>query len=306
MVCGRLFVEELLLDKPRRLPDWLRVKIGKQDKTLRTTETLRDHHVCTVCEQARCPNIGECFHDRTATFMLMGDRCTRNCRFCAIDPAGPDEMLPPPDPDEPQRIAQAAEKMGMEFVVVTSVTRDDLPDGGAEHFARTIRALDKIIDDGGVEVLTPDFQGDLGGLETVIEAGPTVFNHNVETVRQMTSTLRPQADYERSLKVLTAAAEKFPNTLTKSGFMVGVGETDSQIQQLLNDLAAVQCQIVTIGQYLQPTRDHHPVDRYVPPEQFDVYAEWARQAGIPHVRSGPFVRSSYQAASLAEAALQGP
>lgn len=291
---------------PKRLPDWLRVKIGKRDKALATTEILRDYHLCTVCEQARCPNIGECFRNRTATFMLMGDVCTRNCRFCAIDHVGPDKPLAPLDPDEPQRIARASEKMGMKYIVVTSVTRDDLPDGGAEHFARTIRALQRTIPDGGVEVLTPDFRGDVEALATVLEAEPTVFNHNVETVREMAPALRPQADYDRSLQVLLNAAEKFPDVVTKSGFMVGVGETDAQIQQLLNDLAAVKCRIVTIGQYLQPTRKHHPVDRYVPPEQFDVYAEWARRAGIPHVSSGPFVRSSYHAASLAEAALQSP
>ncbi|MFO7945397.1 MAG: lipoyl synthase [Armatimonadota bacterium] len=290
-------------DRPTRLPEWLRVKIGKQDDAAATTKLLRDHDLCTVCEQARCPNIGECFRHKTATFMLLGDTCTRNCRFCAIDHASDDQTLPPPDPDEPRRIAEASADMGMKYIVVTSVTRDDLPDGGAEHFAKTIRRLKETIPDVGVEVLTPDFQGNVASLSTVLQAGPTVFNHNVETVRTMAQRLRPQADYDRSMQVLRNAKEKFPGIVTKSGFMVGVGETDDEIKQLLDDLAAARCEIVTIGQYLQPTRQHHPVDRYVPPERFDVYAQWARRAGIPHVSSGPFVRSSYRAASLARAAI---
>jgi len=284
------------------LPSWLRVKVGKQGQSAATRRLLRAHGLCTVCESARCPNIGECFSRGTATFMLMGDTCTRHCRFCAVNHAAPDQQLAPLDPDEPARVAEAAAELGLKFVVVTSVTRDDLPDGGAAHFAATIHALQQRLPEVGVEVLTPDFRGDEEALEVVLAARPTVFNHNVETVREVSPPLRPQADYERSLQVLAAAGRNSPDIAIKSGFMVGVGETDAQIRRLLGDLAAVGCDIVTIGQYLQPTRHHLPVDRYVPPEQFEHYADWAKAAGINQASAGPFVRSSYHAAALAEAA----
>ena len=287
---------------PHRLPDWLRVKIGKDSQGQQTRTLLRNHGVCTVCESARCPNIGECFSRQTATFMLMGEICTRHCRFCAVRHARPSDTLDRLDPDEPQRVADTAAHLGLRFVVVTSVTRDDLPDGGAAHFAATIDAVHQTLPQAGIEVLTPDFQGDISALQVVLDAGPTVFNHNVETVREVSPLLRPEADYDRSLQVLAAAAGNGSDIVIKSGFMVGVGETDQQVRTLLDDLAQVGCDIVTIGQYLQPTRHHLPVARYVHPDIFDRYAEWAVDAGIRHVAAGPFVRSSYRADSLAKAA----
>lgn len=284
-----------------RLPEWLRVKVGKQAAAQPTGELLRRRHLCTVCQSARCPNIGECFTRGTATFMLMGDVCTRDCRFCAVShSSGP---LPPLDPDEPGRVARTAAEMGLDFVVVTSVTRDDLPDGGAAHFAATINAIRDALPAARVEVLTPDFLGDQNAIDLVLAARPTVFNHNVETVRELAPVLRPQADHSRSLQVLSHANRNWPGAIVKSGFMVGVGETDDQVRQLLDELAAAGCQIVTIGQYLQPTRRHHPVDRYVHPDQFETYARWAEQAGITEVSAGPFVRSSFRAADSAAAVL---
>ncbi len=284
-----------------RLPDWLKVKVGKQAAAQSTRELVDGRRLCTVCQSARCPNIGECFSRGTATFMLMGDVCTRDCRFCAVrhSTTGP----APLDPDEPRRVAEAAAYMGLDFVVVTSVTRDDLPDGGAGHFATTIRAIRELRPEAGIEVLTPDFKGDTRSVDTVIAARPTVFNHNVETVREMSGVLRPQADHSRSLQVLSYANGNWPGVVVKSGFMVGVGETDEQVRELLGQLAAAGCHIVTIGQYLQPTRRHHPVDRYVHPDQFAAYARWAEEAGIIEVNAGPFVRSSYRAAASAAAAL---
>lgn len=283
------------------LPDWLRVKVGKQAASESTRELMERRRLCTVCQSARCPNIGECFAAGTATFMLMGNACTRDCRFCAVPhAAGP---LPPPDPDEPERVAEAAAEMGLSFVVITSVTRDDLPDGGAAHFAAAIEAVRHLLPAAGIEVLTPDFLGDEAALRSVLNARPTVFNHNVETVRELSAVLRPQADHSRSLQVLAHASGNCPGVVIKSGFMVGVGETDSQVQRLLDELAAAGCRIVTIGQYLQPTRRHHPVSRYVHPDQFETYAQWAKQAGIVEVSAGPFVRSSYRAAESAAAAL---
>ncbi len=289
--------------EPHRLPSWLRVKTGKQSQSCATQQILREHGVCTVCESARCPNIGECFTRKSATFMLMGSVCTRDCRFCAVSHAEPGEVLAAPDPTEPARVANAAAQLGLEFVVVTSVTRDDIPDGGAYHFAATIGAIKKRLPAAGVEVLIPDFQGGEAALRAALAAGPTVLNHNVETVREMTRTLRPQADYNRSLQVLARAKANSPGVIVKSGFMVGVGETDAQIRGLLSDLAVAGCDIVTIGQYLQPTRSHLPADRYLPPKQFEHYADWARTAGIKQVSAGPFVRSSYCAGPLAAAVL---
>ncbi len=283
------------------LPEWLRVKTGKHRQGMDTRELLEQHNICTVCQSARCPNVGECFGRGTATFMLMGSTCTRNCGFCAVDHLCDGHVITPLDAEEPERVAQSAAELGLSFVVVTSVTRDDLPDEGAGHFAATIRAIRLALPDAGVEVLTPDFHGNEELICTVLEAGPTVFNHNVETVREVSRVLRPQADYDRSLQVLATAKRNSSNVVTKSGLMVGVGESDDQIRELLDDLAEVSCEIVTIGQYLRPTRHHHPVDRYVEPERFDEYAEWALAAGILQVSSGPFVRSSYRAGELAKA-----
>ncbi len=280
---------------PGPLPPWLRVKIKKRQLSSSTRRLLGSHHVATVCEQAGCPNIGECYGCGTATFLIMGTVCTRNCRFCAISHGKP----PPLDPQEPQRVAEMAGELGLDFVVVTSVTRDDLPDGGARHFADTIRAVHQRLPTAAVEVLTPDFLGNLAAVAVVIEAGPTVFNHNVETIRRLQAEVRPQADYDRSLAVLAAAHQMALELLIKSGLIVGLGESGEEIRATMADLAQVGVSILTVGQYLQPTRQHRPVSRYVPPEEFELYKEWGREAGIAQVISGPFVRSSYCAAEAA-------
>lgn len=282
-----------------RLPQWLRVKTGKARLSKRTHELVHSHGLATVCEHARCPNIGECYSRGTATFLILGEVCTRNCRFCAISSGAPQ----PVDPDEPRRVAEAAAEMDLDFVVITSVTRDDLPDGGAEQFCRTIGEVRQHLPDAGIEVLTPDFQGNIEALQLVLEAGPTIFNHNVETVARLYPQVRPQADYERSLALLRAAGEIAPHTPRKSGLIVGFGETHDEVKQTLADLAEAGVSIVTIGQYLQPTRQHVPVARYVPPEEFELYKEWGKAAGVSRVVSGPFVRSSYRAAETAQAAL---
>ena len=293
--------ESLSSDSQRlRLPSWLRVKTGKAHLCCETRQLVANHALHTVCDSARCPNIGECYSSQTATFLIMGAVCTRNCRFCAVAHGQPEPL----EADEPRRLAEASMNLGLDYVVVTSVTRDDLEDGGAGHFAATIAAL-HAAGLSEVEVLTPDFQGDRAALLTVLGALPTVFNHNVETVRRLCPTVRPQARYERSLQVLADARELAPDILRKSGFMVGLGETDEEIAGLLGDLHEAGCQILTIGQYLQPSRHHLPIQRYVEPERFDEYARQAREIGIHHVLAGPFVRSSYRAAEVAREAREG-
>jgi len=277
------------------LPPWLRVKVKKAALAEETGRRLGCHSVATVCEQARCPNIGECYNCGTATFLIMGTVCTRNCRFCAIDSGQPQPL----DPEEPQHVAEAAADLGLDFVVVTCVTRDDLPDGGAGHFVATIQAIRDRLPEAGIEVLTSDFGGDKSAVAQVLEAEPTVFNHNVETVPRLQSEIRPQADYDRSLGMLAAAHRIAPHIPTKSGLIVGMGETTDEIRQTMTDLADVGVSILTIGQYLQPTRHHRSVSRYVPPDEFDLYEQWGRQAGLAYVLSGPFVRSSYHAAEAA-------
>ncbi len=282
------------------LPSWLRVKVGKKHQGSTTRDVLAACGVHTVCQEARCPNVGECFGCQTATFLILGDTCTRDCRFCAVKHGRPRPL----DPEEPGRVTQAAAELGLEFVVVTSVTRDDLPDGGASQFAATIRALRERLPGVGVEVLVPDFLGREEPLATVMAAGPTVLNHNIETVRRTQPLLRPQADYDRSLGVLRRARELAARVPTKSGLMVGVGERDDEVYQTLKDLRTVGCEIVTIGQYLRPTRRHLPVDRYVPPEQFAEYRRWAQELAFTYVAADPLVRSSYRAAEAAREALK--
>jgi lipoyl synthase len=274
-----------------RLPDWLRVKTGKRHLTQATRELVHDFGLHTVCEGAHCPNIGECYSRKVATFMILGDTCTRNCGFCAVNSGDPAAV----DPGEPERVAQASASLGLKYVVITSVTRDDLPDGGAGQFARTIAAVHEAIPGASVEVLTPDFGGDAAALETVLAAVPEVFNHNAETVRRLQTTVRPQANYDLSLGVLREARAIAPGIPTKSGIMVGLGETEAEVQETLADLRAAGCEIVTIGQYLRPSRRHLPVAEYVPPEQFAAYERHGYALGFRHVASGPFVRSSYQA-----------
>jgi lipoic acid synthetase len=279
----------------RRLPEWLKVKMGKAQLSERTLGLVRSARLHTVCQSARCPNIGECFSAGTATFLLMGDRCTRNCGFCAVSPGRPEPL----DPDEPRRIARAAAEMGLAYAVLTSVTRDDLPDGGAGHFAGTIRAIKAARPATQVEVLVPDFGGSEACIRTVLDAQPEVFNHNLETVRRLQARVRPQASYDTSLSVLRTASGLAPRSPTKSGLMVGLGETDEEIAEALGDLAEAGASIVTLGQYLQPSPRHLPVERYVPPEQFEAYREVGEAAGVKHVVAGPFVRSSYHAEEAA-------
>ncbi len=278
-------------ETPRRVPDWLRVKIGKATDSRPTGALLERHGVETVCRNARCPNIGECYSCGTATFLLMGAHCTRQCAFCAVESA----MPLPLDPTEPARVAAAAAELALRHVVLTSVTRDDLPDGGAAHFAETVRTVREALPGSTIEVLVPDFGGSEDSIRTVLAAGVEVFNHNVETVPRLYPTVRPQADYRQSLAVLATARRLARGALTKSGLMVGLGEAREEIRAVLEDLRAASCDALTIGQYLQPTRRHHPVVRYVPPEEFDDLAAEARALGFRHVASAPFVRSSYRA-----------
>ena len=245
----------------------------------------------TVCQEAKCPNIWECYAHQTATFLIMGSRCTRNCRFCSVAP-GPPEPL---DPQEPTRVAEAAARMGLKYAVVTSVTRDDLPDGGAAHFAATIRELRRLIPETRIEVLIPDFQGDRAALLTVLEARPDVLNHNIESVPRLYPQVRPQADYLRSLALLKRAREFDPALATKSGMMLGLGEETPEVRRTLQDLRAADCRILTLGQYLQPSPEHLPVVRYVTPEEFENWRTSALEMGFAEVASGPFVRSSYHA-----------
>jgi len=251
----------------------------------------------SVCQEAKCPNIWECFSQETATFLILGDRCTRNCRFCAIA-HGPSS---PPDPEEPGRVAEAATSMGLSYVVITSVTRDDLPDGGAGLFAETIKEIRKRMSDALVEVLIPDFQGNRGALQAVLNAGPNVINHNLETVPRLYPRARPEAVYSRSLDLLKNAHAYAPDIPTKSGIMLGLGESPGEIEITLKDLLDVGCSILTLGQYLQPSREHLPVERFVPPEEFDKWREKALGMGFSEVASGPFVRSSYHAKDLFQA-----
>jgi lipoic acid synthetase len=252
---------------------------------------LRETSLHTVCEEARCPNLGECFTRGTATFLLLGDRCTRRCAYCAVSTARPR----PPDPEEPGRVAEAAGRLGLRYVVLTSVDRDDLADGGAAHFAATVRAVRRALPEAGIEVLTPDFRGDQGALGAVLETEPDVFNHNIETVPRLFPRLRPQGRYRLSLDVLAAAKAIRPGQATKSGLMVGLGETDEEVVGVLEDLRRVGVGVVTIGQYLRPTRDHEPVHRFVTPAAFRAFEGRARAIGFPTVYSGVFVRSSFNA-----------
>jgi lipoic acid synthetase len=274
-----------------RLPAWARKASPLARGAREVRVLLREKALHTVCEEARCPNLGECFTRGTATFMLLGDRCTRRCAYCAVSTARP----APPDAAEPERVAEAAARMGLRYVVLTSVDRDDLPDGGAAHFAATVRAVRRALPGAGIEVLTPDFKGDRQALLAVLEAEPEVFNHNIETVPRLFPRLRPQGRYRLSLDVLAAAKAMRPGQATKSGLMVGLGETDEEIAPVLADLRAAGVDTVTIGQYLRPTREHEPVHRYVTPEAFRELEARAREIGFPTVYSGVFVRSSFNA-----------
>lgn len=278
---------------PLRKPAWLRRPLASDRRFFTTSALLNEQGLSTVCKEANCPNRQECFSSGTATFLILGETCTRNCRFCNIHPG----QTSAPDPTEPQRVAQAAVTLALRHVVVTSVTRDDLEDGGSAQFASVITALRQALPDSSVEVLIPDFQGNADALRTVMDAKPHIINHNVETHPALYAQVRPQADYEQSLELLRRVNDC--GMTAKSGLMVGLGETDAQVLEVLRDLRTVGCSIVTIGQYLPPTSQHHKLDRYVTPEQFEEYAAYGKSLGLRHVFSGPLVRSSYHAANFA-------
>ena len=277
----------------RRHPEWLKVRAPGGAGFVETRDTVKRLGLHTVCEEARCPNIGECWAHKTATFMLLGDTCTRNCHFCAVTHGRPVEV----DPGEPFRVANAVARLGLRHVVVTSVNRDDLPDGGAAHFAATARALKALLPECRVEVLIPDFQGNLSAIDAVVESPIDVLNHNVETVPRLYRRVRPGAQYERSLAVLARGAGRRPGLSTKAGLMLGLGETTDELLCVFRDLRAVGCDILTVGQYLRPSADarHLPVERYVAPEEFAALRAAAVDLGFAHVESGPLVRSSYHA-----------
>ncbi len=319
-----------------RFPFWLKKRIVINEKVERTSEILKDLSLHTVCEEAGCPNINECFSQSTATFMILGNLCTRNCHFCGVKKASPSPLplpsregkrrapssppvkggensskLSPPleggekrggglpvDNAEPARVAEAAERLGLRYVVITSVTRDDLGDGGAEQFRATILAIREKIADSKVEVLTPDFQGCQESLKTVLSAKPDVFNHNLETIERLYLEVRPQANYRRSLKVLKFAKEA--GFITKSGMMLGLGEKKKEVIKAMQDLREVGCSLLTIGQYLQPNKESLKVERFIPPEEFSEYEEIGEKLGFTSVVSGPFVRSSYHAKNMLE------
>lgn len=283
------------METPRvRKPQWLRRKLPTGPVYEQVRSLIRNGELHTVCQEAKCPNQWECFSSQTATFLIMGSRCTRNCRFCAVEhnPSGP------PDPEEPVRVAEAAKSLGLSYVVVTSVTRDDLPDGGASIFAATIRAIRNTIPGVLVEVLIPDFQGDADALQKVVEARPDVLNHNVETVQRLYPSVRPGAVYGRSLKLLAKARGFNASITVKSGLMLGLGESTEEIRKTLQDLRTSGCSLLTLGQYLPPSAHHLPVERFVTPEEFDNWRDTALEMGFSQVASGPFVRSSYHARDL--------
>lgn len=278
-----------------RMPGWLRRRHSLSE--LHDLKgVLRSHGLSTVCEEARCPNKAACFAKPTATFMILGDRCTRNCGFCSVESSKP----LPPDPDEPRRVALAAKGMGLRYVVVTSVTRDDLKDGGAGQFAETIREIRRLLPGTKIEVLTPDFKGRRESLGKVLDAKPHVFNHNVETVPRLYSTVRPLADYNRSTGLLRLAKEMSPETRTKSGLMLGLGESLDEVRGVLRDLRGAGCDMLTIGQYLRPRKENLPVSEYVEPEVFESLRDEALRMGFSFVASGPLVRSSMNAEEMYE------
>ncbi len=282
-------------------PDWLRVKFFGGEKYQDLKRTMRTLDLHTVCESARCPNMGECWEHGTATFMILGDICTRACGFCAV-PSG--KPVGPPDEDEPFRVAEAAARMGLRYVVITSVNRDDQPDGGARIFARTIEEVRKRVAGCKVEVLIPDFRGDWSALETVLAVKPDILNHNTETVPRLYRQVRKGALYERSLELLRRAKRAQPDVPTKTGLMLGLGEEKHEVLETMQDLASQGTQILTLGQYLQPTRDHLPVIRFVHPDEFREFKQRGEQMGFKHVESGPLVRSSYHAFDQAESAIR--
>ena len=277
----------------KRLPDYLKRPIIDTDKTRTVRRILKTKCLNTVCENARCPNKNECYTKNTATFLIMGNNCTRNCRYCNITCSRPEPL----DLNEPFHVAEAVKDLGLKYAVITSVTRDDLPDGGAEHFANCIYEIRKISPDVKIEILTPDFKGNKDSLNTIIKARPNVFNHKIETVRNVFKTARPQGDYDCSLEVLKYIKDN-SDIITKSGLMIGLGETFEDIEQTLVDLKNVGCDILTIGQYIQPSKAHLEVSKYYTPEEYENLKQLAKKVGIKHYQIGPLVRSSYRASEL--------
>jgi lipoyl synthase len=275
-------------------PDWIKVRLPSNPVFFSTKALVSDLRLHTVCESAQCPNRWECWSQGTATFMIAGDRCTRACGFCAVTTAKPFAL----EQDEPQRVAEAVMRMKLKHVVITAVARDDVPDGGALHFARTIKAIRERDPEIIIEVLVPDFNGKDDSLRTVLEAAPHIFNHNLETVERLTPVVRSRAKYKLSLEFLARAKELHPDITTKSGIMLGLGETETEVFQAMDDLREHDVEVLTMGQYLRPTPQHLPVVEYIRPEVFDLYGEIARKKGFTHVASGPLVRSSYHAADF--------
>ncbi|HEY6132070.1 MAG TPA: lipoyl synthase [Halioglobus sp.] len=274
-------------------PDWLRIRVQGGATFEKVQGIVHQHKLATVCEEAKCPNMSECWSAGTATIMLMGDVCTRACRFCAVNTGNPRGWL---ELDEPDNVARSVHLMKLNYVVLTSVNRDDLPDGGAGHYAACVKRIKAVNPDTAVEALTPDFLGVLADVETVLDSGIAVFAQNIETVRRLTHPVRdPRAGYQQTLAVLAHAKAYRPDVLTKTSLMLGLGETEEEIITCMNDLRAAQVDILTFGQYLQPTRNHHPIARYVSPEEFELYREWGLEKGFLEVVSGVFVRSSYRA-----------
>lgn len=279
----------------KRLPDYLKRQIIDTEKTKTVRHILKNNCLNTVCENARCPNKNECYQKNTATFLIMGKVCTRNCRYCNIGCEKPEPL----NPEEPKKLANAVKELGLKYSVITSVTRDDLKDGGANHFAQTIYEIRKISPNTKIEILTPDFKGDTKALDTIIEAHPDVFNHNIETIERLFKTARPQGNYKRSLGVLKYIKDN-SNIPTKSGFMVGLGETKDEIKQTFDDLIEIGCDILTVGQYIQPSKQHLEIDKYYTEEEFEELNELAKQAGFKKYQIAPLVRSSYNAFKLFE------
>lgn len=276
-----------------RKPDWLRIKIQNNPKFDKIQKLVKSNELSTVCEEAKCPNMAECWSHGTATFMLMGAVCTRACKFCSVDTGNPHGWL---DHDEPQKVANSSQIMTLKYVVLTSVDRDDLPDGGAEHFAKTIKAIKQVNSEIKVEALTGDFQGDTNGVKTIIDSGVDVFAQNVETVERLTHPVRDtRAGYWQTINLLKYAKQYKPEIITKTSLMLGLGETDEEINQTMDDLRANNVDVLTLGQYLQPTKNHYPIAKYVTPEDFNKYRQWGLAKGFLEVASGPLVRSSYRA-----------
>ena len=291
------------IERPQpRLPEWLRKSKTHFESVTELKHDLRRRNLHTVCESARCPNIHECFHRGAATFMILGNLCTRGCAFCSVPKGSPAKREFVLDASEPENVARQAEAMKLRYVVITSVNRDDLADGGSEHWAQTIRAVRRALPHARIEVLTPDFCGDMDAVARVLDAGPDVFNHNMETVGRLYRWVRPQADYAQSLAVLRFAKQYRRQAMTKSGLMVGLGEEESEVSALLRDLSTNDVDVATIGQYLQPTRRNRAVSEFVTPEKFERYRVAGLDAGLKMVFSGPFVRSSYMADMVNEQA----